>query len=135
MKKLLVAALLAVSLVGCTTANNLFTGLELVTASVANPVTPAREAQIEQAIDTAVAVLNGYRTACIQGKADKNCRANIQAVQVYTRQMGPLLQQLRSFVDNNQTVNANVVYNQLLALYTNFKAAAAGAGLNVGNLP
>jgi hypothetical protein len=71
----------------------------------------------------------------VQGTADLRCRVNIAAIQKYTRQMPPLITQLRGFVDNNDQVNAVVVYNQLTSLYTNFKSAAAGLGYNVGNLP
>jgi len=120
---------------GCTTLSNIGNGISLVTASVSNPVTPTREAQIEGVIDTAIAALNGYRQACIQGTADKPCRANIAAIQKYTRQMPTLITQLRTFVDNNDQINATVVYNQLLNLYATFKTTAANLGYNVGNLP
>lgn len=128
---------LALALGGCATGTlgNLGTGISIVTKSVTNPVTKTEEAQIELAIDAAVSVLRGYKQACLQGTADKACRANIAAIQRYTRQMPPLLTQLRGFVDNNDQVNAVVVYNQLTALYTNFKSAAAGLGYNVGALP
>ena len=49
--------------------------------------------------------------------------------------MTPLVAQLRGFVDNNDQINATVVYNQLTALYTNAKSIAAAAGVNVGVLP
>lgn len=120
---------------GCTTLSNIGTGIDIATASIANPVTKTKETQIELAIDAAIVALKGYRTACIQHTADKNCRANIVAIQRYTRQMPPLLTQLRGFVDNDQQLNAVAVYNQLVNLYTNFKSSAANLGYNVGNLP
>lgn len=137
MKRLVLVGALGLALFagGCSTLSNIGTGISIATASVTNPVTPAREAQIEGVVDTAIAALNGYRHACIQGTADKQCRNNIAAIQKYTRQMPPLLTQLRGFVDNNQQLNAVAVYNQLLALYTNFKTTAANLGYNVGNLP
>ena len=137
MKRLVLVSALGLALIagGCSTLQNIGSGISLVTASVTNPVTPAREAEIEAAIDTAITALNGYRNACIQGTADKSCRVNIAAIQKYTRQMPPLISQLRSFVDNNDQINANVVYNQLLALYSNFKTTAANLGYNVGALP
>lgn len=135
MRKLALALTIALSLGGCADLQSISSGISIVTTSVANPITPTREAQIEQAFDTAIALLNGYKRACVAGSADKNCRANIQAVQVYTRQMTPLITQLRSFVDRNDQVNAVVVYNQVVALYTNFKVAAANVGFSVGDLP
>ena len=68
------------------------------------------------------------------GNADKNCRANIQMLQPYTRAAVPLIAQLRDFVDKNDQINAAVVYNQLTALYVNLKAAAQSVGVNVGSL-
>jgi hypothetical protein len=45
----------------------------------------------------------------------------------------PLIVQLRSFVDNNDQINAAVVYNQLRALYVNVKATASQLGINLGS--
>lgn len=137
MKKLILAFGLCVPLVlgGCAELDNLKTGVDLATASITNPVTKTKEAQVELAIDAAITALNGYRQACINHTADKNCRSNIVAIQRYTRQMPPLLVQLRGFVDNDQQLNAIAVYNQLVNLYTNFKSSAANLGYNVGNLP
>lgn len=135
MRKIIIAALAALSLAGCASLGNIGTGISLVTKSVTNPVTRTEEVQIEAAIDAAIVVLKGYKQACIQGTADKSCRANIAAIQRYTRQMPPLIAQLRTFVDTNDQINAVVVYNQLLTLYGNFKNSAAQLGYNVGNLP
>lgn len=135
MKRLIATALVALALGGCAQLGTIGTGIGLVTKSVANPVTKTEEAQIELAIDAAVVALRGYKTACIQGTADKSCRVNIAAIQRYTRQMPALITQLRGFVDTNDQINAVVVYNQLTSLYTNFKTSAASLGYNVGNLP
>lgn len=135
MRRLLLIGAIAFALGGCAQLGTIGTGISLVTKSVANPVTPTEEVQIEAAIDAAIVALKGYKTACAQGTADKSCRANIAAIQKYTRQMPPLITQLRGFVDNNDQLNASVVYNQLSALYINFKTSAASLGYNVGNLP
>lgn len=135
MKRAVAMVVLAISLGGCAQLGTIGTGISLVTKSVTNPVTKQEEAQIELAVDAAISVLRGYKKACLAGTADKACRANIAAIQGYTRQMPPLLSQLRGFVDNNDQVNAVVVYNQLTALYGNFKSAAAQLGYNVGALP
>lgn len=138
MKKLLIITL-ALSLAGCAGVTEklqiIGTGISLATKSIANPVTKNEEAQIELALDAAIDVLRAYKQACIQGTVDKNCKANIAQIQVYTRQIKPLVAQLRTFVDNNDQINASVVYNQLTALYGNVKSVAANLGVNVGNLP
>jgi hypothetical protein len=135
MKKLALAFAVSLSLGGCADLQMLGTGISLATQSIANPITPTREAQIEAAFDAAIEVFRGYKNACVQGTADKNCRANIQAIQAYTRQMPPILTQMRNFVDKNDQVNAIVAYNQFSTLYANLKTAAANVGYNVGNLP
>lgn len=137
MKRVLFAGLIAAGLAlgGCASLQNIGTGISIATKSITNPVTKTEEAQIELAIDSAIIALLGYKKACAAGTADKNCRANIKAIQRYTTQMPPLIAQLRNFVDTNDQINAIVVYNQLTSLYANFKSAAIGLGYNVGNLP
>lgn len=138
MKRLL-TMLIAVSAIGltaggCAQMQAIGTGFELATASINNPVTKSREAQIELALHTAIDLLNTYKAACVQGTADKNCKANIAQIQAYTRDVKPLVAQLRTFVDNNDQVNAAAVYNQLVALYANAKTFAATAGVNLGDI-
>jgi hypothetical protein len=118
---------------GCAQLQTLSQGLSLTTKSVANPVTPADEAAVEVALGGAVALLKAYKQACVAGSADKNCRANIAQIQAYTRQIGPLIAQLRTFVDTNDQINAAVVYNTLKALYINVTATATQLGINLGS--
>jgi hypothetical protein len=128
MRKVILAFTLALTLAGCAGA-----GIPLITHSVTNPVTKQDEAKIELAFDTAVQLLLTYKRACFAGSADKNCKENIALVQPYTRQAKPLVVQLRGFVDNNDQINASVIYNQLTALYVNLKTAASNLGVNVGS--
>lgn len=136
-KVLLLAIGLSLSapLGACAQLQSIGTGISLATASITNPVTKTREAQIELAVDSAIVALKGYKKACKDGVADKPCAANIAAIQAYTRQMPPLIARLRNFVDKNDQVNAVVAYNQLLGLYGDFKKSAAELGYNVGSLP
>lgn len=133
MKRIILTLALTLSLAGCATLDAITTGISLATKSIANPVTKSEEAQVELALDTAVQALKVYKKACMAGSADKNCRANIAQIQAYTRQVPPLVAQLRSFVDNNDQVNATVVYNQLTALYANVKKAASDLGVTLGS--
>lgn len=133
MLKIVIAAFVTLSLAGCATLDAVTTGISLATKSIANPVTKSEEAQVELALDTAVQALMVYKKACVAGSADKNCRANIAQIQAYTRQVPALITQLRGFVDNNDQVNATVVYNQLTALYANVKNAAASLGVSLGS--
>jgi len=133
MKRIILALTLSLSLAGCANLQAITDGISLVTKSVANPVTPADEAQIEVALGAAIDLLKAYKKACVQGTADVNCRTNVQQIQAYTLQVKPLISQLRSFVDNNDQINAAVVYNQLKSLYVNVKATASQLGINLGS--
>lgn len=133
MRKIIFVLTLSLGLAGCAQLQMVTEGISLATKSIANPVTKAEEAQVELALDTAVQALLIYKRACIAGSADKNCKANIAQIQAYTRQVPALVSQLRTFVDNNDQINATVVYNQLTALYTNVKGAAASLGVSLGS--
>ena len=133
MKRLILALTLSLALAGCAQLEAITGGISLATASVANPVTPTKEGEIELALNSAVQVLITYKRACLAGSADKNCRDNIRQIQAYTRQIKPMVAQLRGFVDTNDQVNAVVVYNQLSQLYANMKAAAASLGVSIGS--
>jgi len=131
MKKILILSLL-VMLGGCAQLQAIGTGISLATKTITNPVTKSEEAQIELAGDIILQALLTYKRACIAGTVDKNCKTNIAQIQPYTRQVKPLIAQLRSFVDNNDQINASVVYNQLTALYANVKSVSANLGINIG---
>jgi hypothetical protein len=134
MKNLLIAAALAFGLSagGCATIDQLVNTAQIVTKSYTNPVTKDDLYKVESGVSIAFTALNAYKDSCARGLADTNCKANVAAVQVYTRQLPPLLVQLRGFVKNNDQINAITVYNQVVALVTNFKTAAANVGINVG---
>jgi len=137
MKRLLAAIVVACSiafLTGCADLQAITGGISLATKSVANPVTRDDEAKIEVALNAAFDILNAYKKACVAGTADVNCVTNIRQIQGYTIRIKPLMAQLRSFVDNNDQINAAVVYNQLRDLYANAKGTAAQLGINLGSL-
>jgi len=133
MRKVILALTLSLSLAGCANLQAITDGISLATKSIANPVTPADEAQVEVALGAAIDLLKAYKQACVQGTADVNCKANVRQIQAYTLQVKPLIAQLRSFVDNNDQINAAVVYNQLRSLYVNVKATASQLGINLGS--
>ena len=133
MRRLILALTLSLSLGACANLEAITEGISLATKSIANPVTPADEAQVEVALGAAIDLLKAYKRACVEGTADANCRANIAQIQAYTRGIPPLVARLRSFVDNNDQINAAVVYNELRALYVNVKATATQLGINLGS--
>ena len=129
MRKIILAVALAIGLTGCGTVQTLMDASQFVTASVTNPITQERLYKVESAMVIAFAALNAYRQACLQGAAETHCRENIAKIQAYTRRIPPLMTQLRTFVANNDQINAIVVYNQVKQLIDSFKAEAAAAGI------
>lgn len=133
MHKHVIALVLLLVMGGCAQLSTITQGISLATKTISNPVTKEDEAKVELAMDTALQLLLTYKRACIAGTADLHCKGNIAMLQPYTRAATPLLGQLRQFVDNNDQINASVVYNQLTALYVNLKSAAQSVGVNVGS--
>lgn len=133
MRKILLALTLSVSVAGCAQLQAITAGVSLATKSIVNPVTPADEAAVEIALGGAVALLKTYKKACVDGTADKSCKVNIQQIQAYTTKIEPLITQLRKFVDENDQVDAAVVYNQLKDLYTTVQSTASQLGINLGS--
>lgn len=132
MKKVLAIIAVALALGGCAQLQAARTALQLTTASIANPVTQEKLADLEAAVTVAFTGLKAYKTSCSRGLVDTNCRANVAAIQQYTRQVPSYLAQLRSFVDNNDQINAQTVYNQIVALIGNIRTEAANRNVNLG---
>lgn len=133
MKRILLALTLTLSLAGCATFENIKTAIQLGTASIANPVTPTRLNEMESAVTLVFAGLNAWKKTCADGLINANCRDQVAAVQVYTRQIPPYLTQLRGFVKVNDQVNATVVFNSITALIGTVKSQAAASGQQIGS--
>jgi hypothetical protein len=131
MRKLLLVIPLALALAGCGT-TSVFQGGTSLTATVANPVTPAMLYQVENGAIVAFSGLNAYRDACIAKTAVvyPKCRTVIPQLQVYTRQIPGPLKEVRKFVRANDQVNAITAYNTVRALLDQFKATALANGVN-----
>lgn len=133
MRKILLILTLALSLGACSTLQNIETAVQLGTASIANPVTKTRLNQMESAITIVFAGLKAWKTSCQQGLINADCKQQIRTAQIYTMQIPPYLKQLRTFVRNDDQVNATVVFNQLTTLIGTVKSQAAANGVNVGS--
>lgn len=132
MRKIVAVVLVALSLGGCAQLQAVGGGLSLITKSVTNPVTENELYQIEASINILMTGLVAYRRACLAGNADKSCRANILAIQPYTKEVPIYLVQLRRFVRENDQINAANTYNTLVTLYGNAKDTAIRLGVNLG---
>lgn len=135
MKKIILAATLALSLGACSTLQNIGTAISVGTASIANPVTPTRLNQMESALILVAAGLNGWKDTCVKGLIPPVCKDQIAQVQVYTVQVKPALIRLRAFVHNNDQINAVSVFNDLVGIINEVKtrAAAGGVAINTGS--
>ena len=112
--------------------NSILNGGASITASITNPVTPGMLYQVETTANAVVSGLKIYKRACVAGEADKNCKTNIAAIQVYTRKLAVLLPQLRDFVLNGKQINAIDVYNQITDLISKAKKSADAVGVKTG---
>lgn len=133
MRKTILALSLCLSLGGCLTLQQVETAVHLGTASVANPVTPARLQQMEALTTLVFTGLVTWKRACVRGDIPDTCKAQIRTVQIFTRQIPPYLTQLRAFVRNNDQVNAGVIFNVITDLIGQAKTHAATAGQNIGS--
>lgn len=132
MRKIAAIILLTVSLGGCAALQNFQSAVSIGTASVSNPVTKDRLHKIESAVTLVFVGLNTWKESCAQRLINEGCKAQIAAVQVYTRKIPPYLTQLREFVKNDDQVNAVVVYNNIMKLVDVVKAQAAANNIKVG---
>lgn len=135
MRKLLVICAVAFSLGGCAQIQD-FVGkfqniADFATATVDNPVTPAKLKKAEAATLVIFKAMNLWRDSCAQRLINDGCVKQIAAVQVYTRQIPPYLTQVRQFVKENDQVNAVVVYNSLTNLIKLVKAQVSANGIKV----
>lgn len=132
MKKLLVVFALAISLGGCGPTLERFRGaLEFGSAGISNPVTPERLKTVEDGAIVVFAGLNAYRRSCVELLIPQSCRRTIAAIQVYTRQIPAPLARLRTFVRNNDQVNAISTYNFVAGLIADAKAVATATNANL----
>lgn len=132
MRRFLAITLVALSLGGCAQIQTAQTLLTAATKTYDNPVTEQELYQIEASLRIVVEGLLTYRRQCLAGNVDVHCRANIELIQPYTRQVKPLLVELRQFVRNDDKVNGIVVYKRLSNLYNQIVSTATARGVNLG---
>lgn len=131
MKRIILLVLLAATLGGCAQTQRVADTVQALIVGVENPITKQELYAFENGMIIAFAGLNAYKRACLESVADVNCRANIRAMQVYTRKLPAALTTTRRFVRENDQVNARVAYTTLKELWNNFRAEAAAANIRV----
>lgn len=128
MKKLLIAAVVSLSLAGCVTVQDV---ANVVTTNVQNPVTKQSLYQFENGMIVAFAGLNAYKKTCVSGAIPASCKDVIRKMQVYTRKLPAVLADVRRFVKNNDTANAQNAFNLAKSLYADFTALATANNIKV----
>jgi len=134
LRKISLVLALSLSLGGCAAIQNIQTAVEVGTASIANPVTKDRLNRLENIAILVFTGLNSWRQACINGAIPVSCKAQIDSVQFYTKQIPPYLTQLRAFVKSGDQINAVTVFNNVTALITTVKARASANGVTINTV-
>lgn len=131
MKKVLIICALALSLGGCVTANDLASDVANIFQPQANVVTKNDLYAFENSMTLAFAGLNAYKKSCQAGAIGAGCYATISKIQGYTSQIPAILSNVRTFVKNNDQVNAVTYFNEAKSLLTQFEAIATANGIKV----
>jgi len=138
LRKISIVLALSLSLGGCAglqnVVSNVGTAVGIGTASVVNPVTKERLNQMENVAILVFTGINSWRQACINGAIPVSCKAQIDSVQFYTKQIPPYLTQLRAFVKSGDQINAVTVFNNVTALITTVKARASANGVTINTV-
>lgn len=131
MTRLIAGLLIALSLGGCAQLQAVLQATSTIQAG-ANAVTPNMLYDVENAAIVAFAGLNAYKKSCVQKVIPQTCRAVIKNIQLYTRNVPPLLTSLRAFVRRGDQPSAVSTYNTLAQLITNIKVIAASNNVPMG---
>lgn len=129
MKKLFLALVLSLSVAGCATLQKSVDAISTVMVGVNNPIGKNELYALENSMIVAFAGLNAYKRSCAAGVIGSGCKAVIAKLQTYTRRIPAALTELRSFVKNNDQVNARVAYTTVTNLIDAFKNEAAANGV------
>jgi hypothetical protein len=137
MKRLLLVPLIAVALaLGACSGKSVFQGGYSITAPVTNPVTREQQAAIEGSYGIAANLILTYGRLprCKSGEAFtlvNRCSTGplVRKLKQGNRVAFKQLQNLRTFMDTNQTVNAISAYNALRATLADLQATATANGL------
>lgn len=136
MKRLAIIVVLSLALGGCA-GKSIFQGGPSITAPITNPVTREQQAAIEGSYGIAAHLILTYGNLprCKPGTSfslTNRCSTGplVRKLKQGNRVAYRQLQNLRAFMDNNETVNAIQAYNALRATLADLQATVTGNGLN-----
>lgn len=114
MKKLLIAAAMALCLGGCANFNPFASFQNVSTQSLASA---------EESYGGALAIAVAYRNACDQRLIPSSCRTIVKSIQIAENYAYGQLKVARDFVKNNPTVDATVIITTAQQAVAAFQAA------------
>lgn len=126
MRKLIL--LLALTLAACTPPKSL-TDLLPPAFSIRNPVTPQMLYDAENTMTVGIVALSLYKKSCGRGLIPPSCFGVVEEIQVYTRQLPPVLMSVRRFVRNGDQANAAETFALLQRLLDSYKQVADREGI------
>lgn len=143
MRKLMLSVVLAMSLGGCTAfdffdpnGRSILRGGISVTASIAQPIGHNEMVAIESAYQAGLVAVQNYRRFCYSAPLTslpafcQNRRRVMTIAQTAVGKARTVMQSLRYFVANNDTVNAATAFNSAKQLVADLTAAVAVQGVN-----
>lgn len=101
----------------------------ITTTSIQNPVTPKMLDNAQKALNVASDALNIYGNLCVKQRIAQTCWDDIESIQVYTKQLPPLLTSARKFVRSNDHVNARIVYDTVQGLLSDIRRESLAKGV------
>lgn len=138
MKRYLAIFAVALSLGGCAgtlpslVENALSLPVGVLTQSVNNPVTPQVLYQVENGLRATVAGLRIYERNCwasVPAGEPAACKRATRTLKGYARKLPPLLESAYTFVNQNDQVNAKIVYATIMETVGKFRNTAIAAGV------
>src|SRR3990167_1030695 len=132
LRKFFLVPVLAVALFagGCAVGiPNPFKVISALTTPINNPITPKMLDNAQNTLKVAIDGLNIYGNLCATKRLVQTCWDVIESIQVYTKQLPPLLANARLFVRNNDQVNARTAYDAVQKLLSDIRRESLANGV------
>lgn len=130
MRKLLLTTCLAFSLAGCG-GQSILTGGNCITCDIPNVITMDELYKAENGLIVVETGMIFYKNTCRQGLIPDSCEAVLIKLKKYNKVGRILLKSVRSFVKQNDQINAVKVFVQLKQLVIQLHGEAIAAGVQI----
>lgn len=130
MRKLLLTTCLAFSLAGCGN-QSILTGGNCITCDIPNVITMDELYKAENGLIVVEVGMNTYKSLCREGVIPDSCEGILIKLKKYNKIGRTLLKSVRSFVKQNDQINAVIVFGQLKQLILQLQGEATAAGVQI----